>query len=130
MGGISFHRNRYQLTWPLKMSFVIILLKIHICQIIFLVLIISSESILENLFSNFPHKNSIGYLYILLANNNIKKSMELYDSVWPYWYTSLLDRKRKLLENNMVALNIKYIWGGFGRAGYEWKWDCEIFIIA
>lgn len=38
----------------LKKSFVAILLKVNICQIILLMLIIQSDSVLENLFSNFP----------------------------------------------------------------------------
>lgn len=37
----------------LKKSFVAILLKVNICQIILLMLIIQSDSVLENLFSNF-----------------------------------------------------------------------------
>lgn len=49
--------------------------KANVYQIIFLVLIIQSESVLENVFSNFSPENHIGHLYIMLAT---KKYTELY----------------------------------------------------
>lgn len=69
MGFLCIRRNRYQLTCPLKMSFVTILLKVNICQIIFLCVNHSISDCWKIYLVIFPHKK---YFLVHFISNNKK----------------------------------------------------------